>query len=198
MKSTFYFGFMVIIISQPIRKVIRITCREIYKVETLMQNSYERPKKRIHVQIQNMEGETTKCFLVVNINEQLHENINGTNIFLELEDELGQKSYMNKNALMSIEEVMTVAEVVEVEGSRMVGDTSSQFFSTDPYIVLGVHRKAGDEEVRSAYHQLARNYHRDRLAAANLPPEMMIHAEEVLKRITSAYDIVSRERKGAA
>lgn len=62
----------------------------------------------------------------------------------------------------------------------------------DPYNVLGVGPSASDEEVKSAYRQLAKKYHPDRYRGH----ELQELAGEKLKQINEAYDIITKERAG--
>ena len=62
----------------------------------------------------------------------------------------------------------------------------------DPYEVLGISKNATDEEVKSAYKNLARKYHPDNYA--NNPLSDL--AEEKMKEINEAYDIIQKERSG--
>lgn len=60
--------------------------------------------------------------------------------------------------------------------------------ATDLYTLLGVSRNASEEEIRSAYRKLARQYHPD----VNKAPD----APEKFKQITEAYEVLSdRERR---
>lgn len=61
----------------------------------------------------------------------------------------------------------------------------------DPYKVLGVVPDATDEEVKAAYHSLARKYHPDNYV--NNPLADL--AQEKMKQINEAYDMVQRQRK---
>src|SRR6266513_652302 len=54
---------------------------------------------------------------------------------------------------------------------------------TDYYVLLGVSRQATDEQIRSAYRKLARQYHPDVNSAAD--------ASEQFKRITEAYEVLT-------
>src|SRR2546427_11592741 len=54
---------------------------------------------------------------------------------------------------------------------------------TDYYVLLGVPRTATDEQIRSAYRKLARQYHPDVNSASN--------AAERFKAVTEAYEVLT-------
>ena len=60
----------------------------------------------------------------------------------------------------------------------------------DPFHILGVGPDAPPDEVRSAWRELVKQNHPDRLASAGLPPEMRRIAEERLREINLAYEEV--------
>src|SRR5271157_409070 len=62
----------------------------------------------------------------------------------------------------------------------------------DYYEVLGVERKAGDQEIKSAYRKLALQHHPDR------NPDAKEAAEEKFKEITEAYSVLADGDKRAA
>ncbi|HET8997780.1 MAG TPA: TerB family tellurite resistance protein [Acetobacteraceae bacterium] len=64
----------------------------------------------------------------------------------------------------------------------------------DPYVVLGVPRSAGLEEIRAAWKKLMRENHPDSLAARGVPAEFINRANEKVARINAAWDRVKRER----
>lgn len=63
----------------------------------------------------------------------------------------------------------------------------------DPYSVLGVSQSASDDEVKKAYRELARKYHPDNYQ--NNPLADL--AEEKMKEINEAYDMITKQRSGS-
>lgn len=61
----------------------------------------------------------------------------------------------------------------------------------DPYSILGISRDATDEQVKAAYHDLAKKYHPDNYTDDNPLKEL---AQEKMQEINAAYDKISRER----
>lgn len=64
----------------------------------------------------------------------------------------------------------------------------------DPYSVLGISQSASDDEVKKAYRELARKYHPDNYQ--NNPLADL--AEEKMKEINEAYDVITKQRSGAS
>ena len=62
--------------------------------------------------------------------------------------------------------------------------------SNDPYKVLGVSKNATDEEIKRAYHELARKYHPDRYTNSDLADL----AKEKMQEVNAAYDEIQRLR----
>ena len=61
----------------------------------------------------------------------------------------------------------------------------------DPYSVLGVKPTATDDEVKKAYHNLARKYHPDKYGDDNPLRDI---AQEKMQEINAAYDEINRMR----
>jgi DnaJ like chaperone protein len=64
----------------------------------------------------------------------------------------------------------------------------------DPYVILGIERSAGDDEVKRAYRKLVAEHHPDRAISRGLPEEFVKIATEKLAKINGAYDQIERER----
>lgn len=65
----------------------------------------------------------------------------------------------------------------------------------DPYSILGVTPNATDDEIKSAYRNLARKYHPDNYADDNPLKEL---AKEKMQEINAAYDEIQRMRMGTS
>ncbi len=62
---------------------------------------------------------------------------------------------------------------------------------TDPYKILGVSPDASDDEIKKAYHALARKYHPDKYKDSDLASL----AEEKMKEINAAYEEIQKMRE---
>lgn len=64
----------------------------------------------------------------------------------------------------------------------------------DPYAVLGVSRSDSDEDIKKAYHALARKYHPDKYTGTDLAEI----ANEKMQKVNAAYEAIKRERAAGA
>lgn len=62
----------------------------------------------------------------------------------------------------------------------------------DPYVVLGISQSASDDEVKTAYRNLAKKYHPDNYANA---PDVAELAAEKMAQVNEAYDAIMNARK---
>jgi DnaJ like chaperone protein len=78
------------------------------------------------------------------------------------------------------------------EGTKERSQRFASDQTADPYAILGVPEGASQEDIRTAYRQLAAQYHPDKLA--HLGEEFQILAEQKFKAIQSAYDALRHRR----
>ena len=64
----------------------------------------------------------------------------------------------------------------------------------NPYEVLGVSPNATDEEVKKAYHDLARKYHPDKYRDSDLADL----ASDKMKEVNAAYEEIQKMRAGGS
>ncbi len=65
----------------------------------------------------------------------------------------------------------------------------------DPYQVLGLSPSATDAEIKSAYRNLIRANHPDRLVAQGMPQEFIDVATDKMATINAAYDRIEKDRE---
>jgi DnaJ like chaperone protein len=76
------------------------------------------------------------------------------------------------------------------------GSRSSASSRDDAYTALGVTRDVSDKDLKRAYRRLMSQHHPDKLIAKGVPEDMIKLATEKSQEIQSAYEIVSKHRKG--
>jgi hypothetical protein len=110
----------------------------------------------------------------------LMEFLNGGNAYIEFEPLDGVRTILLKS---SIKAVRAIAPAKAPSLTQRLRDLDG----FDPYQILGLERAAAWEDVRSAYHRLAKIYHADRYATAELPVEVTAYLENMSRRVNAAY-----------
>lgn len=116
----------------------------------------------------------------------VHEVLNGPGLFLEFQTYGGESSLIAKSTIRSIK-LVAIPAAQQLKGGR----TGGEF---DPYQVLGVKADASQEEVRRAYHELAKIYHPDRYATAQLPEEVREYLAAMVRRVNQAFRALDKPR----
>lgn len=93
------------------------------------------------------------------------------------------------------ERIVRTSQARQRSGKRGDGLRGNEPSHTrEAYDVLGVTKKASDEEVKKAYRRLLSQYHPDKLVSKGLPEEMMKFATEKTGEITRAYETIKEAR----
>jgi DnaJ like chaperone protein len=87
-----------------------------------------------------------------------------------------------------------VAAIFGLDDARFARAQAAAGETIDPYQVLGISRDADEATIKSAWRNLARENHPDRLIAQGMPEEAIDLANRELAAINAAYDAVCRER----
>ncbi len=66
--------------------------------------------------------------------------------------------------------------------------------NADPFEVLGLTRKASNDEIKKTYRKLIRENHPDKLTAQGVPQEFIDLANKKMAVINAAYDRIEKER----
>jgi hypothetical protein len=145
----------------------------------------------VPVEIAFADGTAAKGKMLVPAGKSVADALNGTGSFVEFEPYGGDKSYLAKAQLASVRLVGVPkapnlqARLIDVDGF-------------DPHRILGLSVGAGREEVRAAYFALAKAYHPDRYATAELPAEVRAYLGAMARRINAAHAALEAPQKRQA
>ncbi|MBX9590119.1 MAG: J domain-containing protein [Hyphomonadaceae bacterium] len=134
------------------------------------------------------DGTTMRGKLLIPTTKTLGEALNGPGPFLEFEPYGGERSYIAKAQVVSLK-LMGVPKLPNLKAR--VRDLDG----FDPHAVLGVAPGAPREDVRQAYVALAKAYHPDRYAAAELPNEVIEYLFAMARRINAAHSALTVEER---
>jgi hypothetical protein len=118
----------------------------------------------------------------------LPEMLNNTSVFMEFEPFDGERILIAKSALQAVKPVSVPAQPSLSAGGSDAG-------SFDPYSVLRLDRDADGNQIRQAYLALAKIYHPDKYATADLPPEVITYLSAMARRVNAAYDLLQETMK---
>ena len=134
----------------------------------------------VPVEITLTDGEAIKGKVLVPPSKTLGDTLNSAAGFIEFEPYGGERTFLAKSQLASVKPV----GVPKAPNLQTHARTADGF---DPYAILGVPNGAGRSEVREAFVALAKTYHPDRYAAADLPDEVRDYLDAMARRINAAH-----------
>jgi hypothetical protein len=117
--------------------------------------------------------------------------INSADRFLAFTDHDGTMQFIAKDQIAAIRPV-AVPRASQL--SRRLADGAS----FNPYEILGLEPGAGPEAIRQAWLMMARLYHPDRFAGADLPREMASYVNAMQQRVNLAYEALTGSKAAAA
>ena len=146
----------------------------------------------VPVEVTFADGTAAKGKLLVPLGKTVADALNGATMFVEFEPYGGERSFVAKAQLASVR-LVGVPKVPNLEARLIDVD------DFDPHRILGLAPGADRQEVRSAYFALAKTYHPDRYATAELPAEVRDYLAAMARRINAAHAALDvPERKRAA
>lgn len=134
----------------------------------------------VPVEITLATGEAVDGKVLLPPGRTIWDQLNGPTSFIEVEPYAGERTYLSKAAIRGI-------RLVSVPGAAHLTSRLRDMDSFDPHAILGVKREAAFDEVRVAYHRLAKAYHPDRYASTDLPPEVRDYLAAIARRINIAF-----------
>jgi hypothetical protein len=137
------------------------------------------------------DGSVVRGKLLVAITKGIGDVLNGGGAFLEFEPYGGERQYIAKAQIASI-------KMLGVPKLPNLNARLKDYDGFDPYAVLGIKLGATREDVRQAYFALAKAYHPDRYATAELPSEVIEYLFAMARRVNAAHAALSAEQKKQA
>ena len=117
------------------------------------------------------------------LSRRLADALNNDDAFLDAITPSGQQQFIAKSTIKLVRPAnVPRADQLDIEG-RAPGTPAF-----DPYAILKVAKDANPEDIKSAYHRMARLYHPDRIASYELPDEVKDYVRTMLVRINLAFE----------
>lgn len=118
----------------------------------------------------------------------VHEVLNGGNVFIEF------RAYGEESRLIA-KSTIRALRLIQVPGTGQLRSVMRQEDMFDPYQVLGLRTGSSYEDVRKAYVDLAKTYHPDRYATAELPAEVNDYLSAMSRRINLAFQALEKSHR---
>jgi DnaJ like chaperone protein len=91
--------------------------------------------------------------------------------------------------------IMAAKEIFHFSDAKYHAIESRYILAADKYYkILGSNRNDSDDQIKSRYRKLVKEYHPDKIASKGLPEEFTTLAEEKFREIQEAYDRIRKER----
>ena len=144
----------------------------------------------VPVELVTMDGETTKGRMMIAQGRNVFEVLNGPGAFIEFEPYAGERSFMAKASIRNV-------RLIDVPRAQNLNQRLRDLDGFDPHGILGLATTASFDEVKSAWHRLAKVYHPDRYSTAELPPEARDYLANMARRINAAYAALEAPKQAA-
>ncbi len=140
-------------------------------------------KSKLEVEVEFTDGARLLGSLFTKQMQRLSDLLNDPREFLPVQTPEGLIVHLRK---------ATIARVTQLDQAVEAGA------GTDPYEILGVSPRVGDEDLRRAYHELCARHHPDKLVSLGLATEYIDLANSRIVRVIDAYGRIQKERLGEA
>ncbi|MEM9278287.1 MAG: J domain-containing protein [Pseudomonadota bacterium] len=153
----------------------------------MFDNSQKLKTANVHVVLTN--GRELHGLLVCGVSGTISSALGGADQFIELHDKSGNPVFVAKHQIATL-------EPLKQGGKAMPSLQADALDQSRWHEVLGVSPTAAFDQVKTAYHALAKQYHPD-LYPEHMPDEMRFYAGEMLTRINKAYEQFQAVKKVA-
>lgn len=142
----------------------------------------------VPVTLKRTNGVPVRGRIVLPLQKTLDDVLNGAIAFIEFQPYGGETAFLAKSEILSIEP----SNVPKPSDVNVRLHATNE--SVDPYDTLGIPRGAPLSDVKKAYHKLAKLYHPDRYANAELPEEVSVYLAGMARRVNAAYAAIHGDR----
>jgi DnaJ-domain-containing protein 1 len=148
-----------------------------------MFNGRDDNANRIAVLLTLADNQVVTVSIRLPLSRRLADALNNDDVFLDAITPSGQQQFIAKSTIKLVRSAnVPRADQLDTEG-RVPGTPAF-----DPYAILKVAKDAKPEDIKSAYHRMARLYHPDRIASYELPDEVKDYVRTMLVRINLAFE----------
>ena len=148
-----------------------------------MFNGRDDKANRAQVLVTLNDGSGITVSLRMPLSNKLGDALNNGDVFIDGLTPTGQQVYIAKASIRAVRSAnVPKADQLDLD-ARAPGTAGF-----DPYAVLKVERDASADDIKQAYHRMARLYHPDRVASYELPDEVKDYVRAMLVRINLAFE----------
>ncbi len=126
------------------------------------------------------DGRVLKGRLAIPMSRTIQDVLNGAGAFLEFEPFDGERHFIAKASLRSV-------RLLSPGKSPNLGARLRDTEGFDPHTILGLSGAACWDDIKVAYHRLAKLYHPDRYNSAELPSEVRDYLATMARRVNAAF-----------
>ena len=148
-----------------------------------MFNGRDDKANRAQVLVTLNDGSGITVSLRMPLSNKLGDALNNGDVFIDALSASGQQLFIAKTSIRSVRSA-DVPKTDQLDSDARAPGTAS----FDPYAVLKVERDASADDIKQAYHRMARLYHPDRIASYELPEEVKDYVRSMLVRINLAFE----------
>jgi DnaJ-domain-containing protein 1 len=149
----------------------------------MYESEHKVSKVRLEVEVELNDGARLLGSLFIKQMQRISDLLNDNREFLPFQTANGLIIHLRKSTITKVSQLDQVVDVGVVN---------------DPYEVLGVSPRIGDEDLRRAYHELCARHHPDKLVSLGLATEYIDLANSRIVRVIDAYDRIKKQRHGEA
>ena len=142
--------------------------------------------KKIPLILQLSDGQQHTGNLIIGMTSDLPRTLNGDGRFVEFEGNNGKNSMVLKDAIIRV----IPTDVPKVKKLDAGADSNNEF---NPFRVLKISPKSSSDEIRAAYHKMAKIYHPDRFINVEMPDEMTKYAQNMSRLVNAAFQVLCDE-----